>query len=177
MEKKIKKFTHKYRNALIIAGVIGLLTAIGLFFFVPRDFQNTPVTKSPTASDLIMQALYDNGSVVCTVNTQDLQGVVYVKEGSVKLEEKPGGQYGNLLLSKNLVYMWKANEKTGMRVDIDKNPLAKSFINENEIRRQIEQGNPDCKPESIESGVFQVPTDVVFNELDLNMQNLLNGGR
>lgn len=178
MEKKIIKFLHVYKNALLLALVFGVLVSICLYFFVPKEITQSKLGTSEKQNqvDLVLRAFGGAGSVFCTLSGEELEGKVYIKNGNVLLEESGDVQYGNILLSENMAYVWISGETKGMKLDLQKNSLVKNFINEKEIEKQISKNNPECKEEIIDDAVFAVPQGIKFSEVKLGAQDIFNKG-
>ncbi len=179
MEKKVKIFLINYRRIILLGVILAGLTAICLYFLVPVSSTNSLENKQSLTSSaqLVLEAYSGKGSVKCTLLTDDLKGEVLIKNGVLRLTEEEGGQYGNVLFDGKIAYIWKSGEKKGMKVDIEKNPIAKNFISENMIKRQIEESAPECVTQKIPDNLLIHPQDIVFEDLNVNFQNLLNGGR
>ncbi len=178
MEKKIKNFLKGYRRIIFLGVILASITGICLYFLVPSPYLQYSSSQelSNQQTDMVINAFNGEGSVVCVLNTDKVKGEVFIKNGQVRLTEEDG-EYGNVLFDGNVAYVWKTGEKEGMQVDLQKNPIAKSFVNESQIKKQIEENNPDCSAKEINQEFFSVPQDIVFTELDLNIGNVLNRGR
>ena len=176
MEKKIITFLHEYKSALLLSLIFGVLVSICLYFFVPNEIIRGKPTNSEKQNqmDLALRAFSGNGSVLCTISGKELEGKVYIKNGNVLMEESGDVQYGNVLLIDDVAHVWMSGETTGMKLDLQKNPLVKTFINESEIEKQVSKNNPECKEEIIDDNVFALPQGIEFTEL--NTQDLLNKG-
>lgn len=178
MEKKIKRFLHTYKRTLLLGLGLAAVIGVSLYFFVPNPSKSSRAEGMVDDVALEVIAAFDGeGSVVCKVSTDSIKGTVYIKNGKVRVVQPEGEEYQNVILENDTVFTWNNNEPKGMKVDLNKNPIVKSFINESEIRKQIEANTPECVVENIDNELFSIPGEVNFEELDINIQNVLNGGR
>ncbi len=178
MEKKIIKFLHEYKNALLLSLIFGVLVSVCLYFFVPKEMTRGNLNNSENENQLsmVLRAFSGDGSVFCTISGEELEGKIYIKNGNVLLEESGDVQYGNVLLVDDVAHVWMSGETQGMKLDLNKNPLVKTFINESEIEKQVSKNNPECKEEMIDDTVFTVPQAIKFSEANLGAQDLLKKG-
>lgn len=160
MNRKIKKFLHEYRNALILAAIVCIPLIAILYFFVPRDtgiYNDSEIGNEN--QDLVMEALAGNKSVSCTFKGS-MSGNAYIDNGEVRVVAT--GQ--NILYSNDKVYLWDSASSSGRLIDIQKFPLAKSFINAEEIKKQIDKYQPDCKEDEVDEKRLIPDPGVQFND-------------
>lgn len=149
MQKKLKKFLHEYRNALIVAVMVCVPLVICLYFLVPQTPVNEESSSDAVSQDLIMGALSGGKSVSCVFNG-DIKGTAYVDNGDVRIITKSQ----NILYIHEKVYIWSEASTSGQLVDIAKFPLAKSFINPTQIKKQIDKYQPVCEESTIDKNIL-----------------------
>lgn len=160
MQRKIKKFLYDYRNALKLAVLICVPVFAGLYFFVPR-YREAPRFDQAASNnkDIIVNALNGKSGAHCTIFGEK-KGEMYIENGIVKIIT----EQQNILYVDDLVYIWDSASTSGKLIDIGKFPLAKSFINREEIEKQIDKYKPSCEVKDVGREMLISPGNVEFKD-------------
>lgn len=178
------------KNILLIVLVLAVLGAGA--YFVSRSKNLLPKSPSETAVKpgikkenvftSIQDALSKSLSLKCVYqDDQGLKTTSYIKAGSVRVtmeSTKDKSQPNNIIIKDKKMYMWSDADKTGFIISVKDESLTPgpsislSQPKNESVLAQIEKYKNSCQPATVADSLFQIPTDVKFNDMDAFGQNL-----
>lgn len=158
------------RVLLILGGVLLVILVVG--FLISRSGGQVPgMTSSP--SDLVTSALTGSGSVKCEYTGEDGAVVTaYVKNGMVRTNISGGPEGdGSFLMKGKTFWTWQDSTKQGMTYTVpDVTPVETEAVESEgnmseKVASDLEKYKDSCTSENVSDSMFEVPSDVSFQDL------------
>lgn len=129
---------------------------------------------SGNSQDLIASALSGTGSVKCEYTGDDGAVVTaYVKNGMVRTDitGSPEGE-GSFIMKENTTWTWSPETLQGVMFvlpeasgdDVSIEVEEETQTTADEIAADLKRYKDSCRAENVDSSVFEVPSDVVFQD-------------
>lgn len=186
------------KKILPIIAILVLLGIGGYFYLNSRGLvPKTPLKLGNKSSEgmfnSIQEALTKSISIKCVY--KDEKGVkttTYIKNGNVRVmmtnSEYPE-QPNNIIIKDKKMYMWTDSTKTGFVFEVEDpstspmptfevekrlKPEKKPELQQQEsILTQIEKYKDSCKAEKISDSIFNIPTDVQFEDMNKVQEQMM----
>ena len=166
-------FLQNKTTRLLIGALIFVVILVGGFLMFRGSSQMGSIgTGNP--QDLIASALSGTGSVKCEYTGDDGATVTaYVKNGMIRTDitGSPEGD-GSFIMKENTTWTWSPSTLQGVMfvlpeasedaVEIEVNEESQTTADE--IAADLERYKDSCRSENVDNAVFEVPSDVVFQD-------------
>lgn len=171
----------KDKKIILIAAAVIAVVVIGYVLFM-RPGSTNLLTGSQ--ADIIESAFSGNGSVTCEFT--DEEGVVttaYVQNGMVRtnMSGGPNNVMASMISKDNTIWTWDENTMEGMMMEIPEvtpgmteEVETEMDYDPSEVKQSLEQYRESCQTGAVDSSLFEVPTDVSFNNMSDMMEGMPN---
>jgi len=160
--------------AIIILGAAAYFFTKGQNNLIPSD-SNNGEEKSSVAGKLA--DIFNLGqNVTCTYSSPEGSGTMYVSGDRFRADfSTPDGMTGSVIGDKDYTYIWNSgmeqgykmkNESESLEGDLEGNEASKEFF---DPEQNVDY---ECKPWTVNSSMFQVPTDREFIDFSAQMEEL-----
>lgn len=185
--------TNMSTKMKIIVGVVILLVlGIGAFMFMGNSGKsltqnNGMMGKSSSPFSSIQEALSKNLSLQCDVtDPQGHKTVSYIKNGKIRVDITGAttAENGSVIMRDNKMYFW--NNKGGISMEFNIDELGKQGANSTPDQSgtgqnpqayvdMMEKYKESCKNATVSDSLFEVPTNVKFQDFS-EMMKMMQGG-
>lgn len=176
-----EKTTKKKDNKMfLIIGAVAVVVVLLLGAFMLRGGSSSVPGMAQNPQDLIASAMTGTGSVKCEYTGEDGAVVTaYIKNGQVRTDITGGPDGGGSFLMKDkTTWTWSDSTKEGVMFVLPEiTPVAGQATGEmqtasDEVAADLEQYKDSCKSETVSDSVFEVPTDVNFQDFSSMMSGM-----
>lgn len=153
------------------------------------DVQQNDVEGTLLFSDLIAQR---EGSYRCQIENEDGYYIYYFDNQRMAIEVKIPNSHTKTIVDEEFTYTWNVDEKVGTKVaneeDMVENDLDQEEVIDEEMMEEMPEedllpaedigpfdpANFVCEPWAVEESVFTPPSDVMFQDLSLLQEQMMD---
>lgn len=169
-----------------LIGIVAAIAILGaLAYFLTKGPTNPLQTESNNGAEKSSVAgtladIFKLGqNVTCTYSSPDGSGTVYLSGERFRADfSTPDGTTGSVIRDNDYTYVWNSGTPDGFKMK-NSSESFEGDIEENETAKQMfnpEQNvNYECNPWTVDSSIFQPPTDRQFVNLEAQMEELKQG--
>lgn len=170
-------------NSIIIKVLIGLIVAGGGYYTYTASVSNKTdapnvMVQKESAPESLSEKLLSGGNVTCdsTISGNGVEGknVSYVSGTSIRTETDMivGGKNikSSMIVKGETMYIWTNQLSFGMKMKFDKDAFIKNIDGasmqlENTYEKSGMKVNYTCKPWSKDLNVFEIPANIIFQDM------------
>lgn len=162
----------KKKNLFILIALILIVVIAAFFVFKGKGSKGTGSTQGGGVFGSIQDAITKSLSLKCEYKTGDNTTIAYVKGTSVRIEGNFDGKNNSAAIMKdNKLWTWDTATKQGVVFPLDTGKAEDANATSKGIISGLENEKQFCKVSIFSDTIFDVPTDVKFQDLG-NFQNL-----
>lgn len=165
--------TKASKNKIIIAVVVLILVALGLFLVLGKKGTN-PLSSKDNTFTSIQDALSKSISLECEFTDESGRMTKsYVKNGAIRADitASNADESGSVILKDKKMYFWNAQGGFMMEVPDVKTDEAGNDTTEDgasqgtDVLKAMEEFKDHCKPAVVSDSLFTPPADVTFTDM------------
>lgn len=162
--------------------VLILLILLGAWYY-KSQYSTKNLTQMMT--DKVAQKIANSVELKCEIkNSENNTSVLYMKNKMVKGDTTSNGKLSHMIMKNSQLWSWEEGEAEGMTMvfPIPADAQADDAylgayagatnIGFNLAMLKDASKNSNCKPEKIDDGIFEIPTNVTFRSLTDMMKGL-----
>ncbi|GEM_PF-1694351 len=175
----------KNKNLLILGGVALVIIVAGYLWLNRSSNNDSPQVADDSQvvqqeANIVMSAFEGSGSVMCAYKQENVQATVYIKNGMVRMDSIGDGESssGNVIIKDDTLWAWETGSTEGLTIEnisqyeSDPNMASEYAVNEEYISEQIEENKANCSEQNIADGIFEIPSEVVFQDFSSNLEDI-----